>query len=719
MRSQVRPFSLRHKPEIASGRILVTITMLLRKRLHFALKNLDHQLHLQRDPNDNWVTNTSVFLESARELSVYHADEELDELLAGKDGSVAAVGRHLDAGDQNRILDFIEIFLQHHEQPATVIEQVNATMREEGCRWKLVDNLFVELLPVISEEIRQAIIDGVRALDVAWWGSLHETDFVARLVDVDTLPSQDSRYPNFRSDIIQHRQNNNDWPNDWILTDERVDLLRCDERRFIKFIECLLNPSIQPDAQAIVRLSDRISRSLLRCGYRLDKSDVRVGISQYTVRHGASDSVMGEGAFGQVRKTVLDGKSVAVKTLLHEWRRNSDAVQRFQYEISCLKRLRHLPGVIGLVAESVEGDTFCYAMECADGSLEEHLQRLPHLSDAQRFTLVDQVLAAVADIHEADVIHRDICPRNILVLGPVIKISDFGLALDRQNQHGLTRTSMRAGKEGYAAPELDDGFRNATHLSDIYALGKILQLIVTGLDPRAEPSGVFASVIRKATDFSQQRRYQSVRDMLVVVRNIVASTTAVRTMDTLAAYAIHLSTVDDFDPALFNRLITETHVSDVYHDFWDPLTTIMSGKRVKRYADWSLDGERILDYIRICAAQYENLPSVGWPYNMIGSMCDAAFYPVAASGHERALMLALDLVWPIGMTSDRWVVRDMIVQHLVRTSRSMSQAMVGHVITLIASHEVRTNIRAHDMEQFPQAISAAFKIKLNKNKEDA
>ena len=708
-----RPFSLRNKQEISTGRIAVEISELLRKRLVMALANLDHVIGIKRDPNDNWVTNTSVLVESARELAIVHADEELEAIIQDEpDSRTSQVRKYLKKVDGYMLMDYIEIFARLCERPESVVEQVNATMQEEGCRWKLFDGAFSESLPPIPTEIRQAILDAARSRVSSWSGNLSEDDFAARIVDVDSLPSSDARFKSFRDDIFQHRINNLDWPEDWIFTDSRVDLIGCDERRFIKFIELLLNPDIQSDHSVIDALSVPIARSLFRCGYRIDKSDVRVGISRYTVVHGTLDSHIGEGGFGSVRKTVIGKAKVAVKTLLQERRHEPDAVQRFKYEIECLKKLKHISGVIRLVAEAVGDDPFCYAMECADCSLEEYLLRLPSLSDEQRIELIDQILSAFVEIHASFVVHRDICPRNILAVGSELKVSDFGLALDRNNIQGLTHSSMRAGKYGYMAPELNDGFNKATELSDIFALGKVAQLVLTGKDPFAEPTGLFASVIRKATDHSSSRRFRDVGEMLAAMKCIRDSMRLKRTTSSLEDLAKQLTADQGFEPSFFHQLLMLTDPDDVYEEFWDPITTIMTGKRVSKYAAWAAEGGQILDYVKKCEEMYARLPGVGWPYRMIGSMCHSVIDPVKASNNERAMMLAFSLFWPIGIVSDQWSVRDILTTYLTNDPNSISDEFIGHVIGIVAGHGFNTKIQPATLQGMPAAIAQAIRNKM-------
>jgi hypothetical protein len=61
-----------------------------------------------------------------------------------------------------------------------------------------------------------------------WSGALPETDFLARLYDLNDRPSHDSRYTTAGQDIVQHRVMNEDWDDDWIFSDPRFGLVDSD-----------------------------------------------------------------------------------------------------------------------------------------------------------------------------------------------------------------------------------------------------------------------------------------------------------------------------------------------------------------------------------------------------------------------------------------------------------------------------------------------------------
>jgi AbiJ N-terminal domain 3 len=64
----------------------------------------------------------------------------------------------------------------------------------------------------ISRETRRNILDWLAVERTEWSGRLSEEAFLDRVVDLDTLPSTDSRFSSARGDIRQHRSDNDDSP---------------------------------------------------------------------------------------------------------------------------------------------------------------------------------------------------------------------------------------------------------------------------------------------------------------------------------------------------------------------------------------------------------------------------------------------------------------------------------------------------------------------------
>ncbi len=99
---------------------------------------------------------------------------------------------------------------------------------------------------LITQVTRRKIFDTITLSKVLWEGRLHEPDFLARIYDLDSMPSTDSRYKSAAGDIWQHRVNNpEDWPDDWIFTDSRFGLQHGDDELVLRFLAETLHPVVR------------------------------------------------------------------------------------------------------------------------------------------------------------------------------------------------------------------------------------------------------------------------------------------------------------------------------------------------------------------------------------------------------------------------------------------------------------------------------------------
>ncbi len=122
---------------------------------------------------------------------------------------------------------------------------------------------------MISESTRCNIIDGLRIADMNWFGHLKDIDFLQRIFDLRALPSNDERYDNAEDDIYQHRVANYDWPNEWLFSDERFDLLHISDEQFLKFLCELLHPIVRPDMAEVENLRVILNNLLRVDGWEL------------------------------------------------------------------------------------------------------------------------------------------------------------------------------------------------------------------------------------------------------------------------------------------------------------------------------------------------------------------------------------------------------------------------------------------------------------------
>jgi len=192
-------------------------------------------------------------------------------------------------------------------------------------------------------------------------------------------------------------------------------------------------------------------------------------------------SNLGSGGFGIVflAKDVWIDKKVAIKV---PHRQSGDFDDLLQ-EPRLLAALDH-QNIVGIVtAERVDG-TFFIVMEYVKGeSLEAVLDREKSLDVPRALNYAVQVLRGVEHAHEAQILHRDLRPANVLISeSGAVKVADFGTSRFLEKSHATTVI----GSPPYMAPEQFQG--RAVLASDIYSVGVILYQMLTGTLPYFSPN---------------------------------------------------------------------------------------------------------------------------------------------------------------------------------------------------------------------------------------
>jgi hypothetical protein len=194
--------------------------------------------------------------------------------------------------------------------------------------------------------------------------------------------------------------------------------------------------------------------------------------------------MIGAGGMGRVYKAYDEGldRFVAVKVLPAAAEAVDPAAsERFLREARAMAKLKHR-NLISIYGVGEEGGVRYFAMELvASGSLSDRVKAGP-VPLEEVWKIAAQVISALALVHRAGLVHRDIKPGNVLMdEGGRAVLTDFGLAKD-EAAPGVTAAGMVMGTPEYLSPEQCEG-RTATSQSDIYAVGVMLFQMLTGRLP--------------------------------------------------------------------------------------------------------------------------------------------------------------------------------------------------------------------------------------------
>ncbi len=186
------------------------------------------------------------------------------------------------------------------------VTKLAEAMRADG--FKFEDDKFMPTSPsarrvmasdrtdeTISEVTRRNLFDEFRISGVAWTGKRPEREFLSRLVDLDALPSKDPRYSTFAEDIGQHCERNSDWPDDWVYTDTRLDLLNVPDKAFLEFLTAMVHPLVRDTTEApdLVKV---VNRHLRPDGWQLALGKKISGQNTYVAMRSQGTEVSVEAA---------------------------------------------------------------------------------------------------------------------------------------------------------------------------------------------------------------------------------------------------------------------------------------------------------------------------------------------------------------------------------------------------------------------------------------
>ena len=137
----------------------------------------------------------------------------------------------------------------------------------------------------ISELTRRDIFDAMKIENVIWHGRLEETEFLSRLYDLSALPSYDGRFKDAAGDIWQHRVNNNDWEDDWVFSDTRLNLHRGDDETLLTFLCETIHPVVRQDPIEAERLCQLYNQYLRNDGFQIVEKTRMSGKPVFIGRH--------------------------------------------------------------------------------------------------------------------------------------------------------------------------------------------------------------------------------------------------------------------------------------------------------------------------------------------------------------------------------------------------------------------------------------------------
>ena len=216
---------------------------------------------------------------------------------------------------------------------------------------------------------------------------------------------------------------------------------------------------------------------------------------------------IGHGGMAEVYEghDIINKKMVAIKLIREDVMNNPINLARFQNEASIAASLNHenivqvynhgtINGIPYIANEYIKGQT-----------LKEVLDFRSSLPMGEAIDIMLQLAAALNYAHKHGIVHRDVKPDNIYLMGDgTIKLGDFGIA--QSNAKFSNENNEIVGSVYYLAPEITTG-KAATPQSDIYAAGVTFFELITGHAPFIKENPLDIAIAHVKEKFPSPKKY--------------------------------------------------------------------------------------------------------------------------------------------------------------------------------------------------------------------
>ena len=250
-------------------------------------------------------------------------------------------------------------------------------------------------------------------------------------------------------------------------------------------------------------------------------------LTPYTVLNGRYlvGKVLGKGGFGitYIAMDMMLERVVAIKEFFvqgYMYRDNSTSTsisvstsagdsqeqyyrlnrEKFEREAKIIAHLDDLTGIVKVYDFFYENDTVYMVLEYLDGiNLKEYVKAQGGKLNVNEVTSkLNSVMSSLQNLHEHGILHRDISPDNIMVLGDgSLKLLDFGGAKIQANT-GLS--NMVIAKKGYTPIEQYHTDGNQGVWTDVYAMAATIYFCITGQVPEESIQRVEKDTLKKPSE---------------------------------------------------------------------------------------------------------------------------------------------------------------------------------------------------------------------------
>ncbi|MDY0813578.1 serine/threonine-protein kinase [Kitasatospora purpeofusca] len=192
---------------------------------------------------------------------------------------------------------------------------------------------------------------------------------------------------------------------------------------------------------------------------------------------------LGRGGMGRVLLGAgPDGRLVAVKQVHERFAADAAFRARFRREVAASRRVSGAYTAAVMDADVEAVTPWLASVFVVGPSLADAVDSGGPLPSDAVHGLAVGLATALAEIHRAGLIHRDLKPGNVLLAEDGVRVIDFGIARAVEEDAELTHTGGVIGSPAFMSPEQAEG-RALTPASDVFSLASLLALALSGRSP--------------------------------------------------------------------------------------------------------------------------------------------------------------------------------------------------------------------------------------------
>lgn len=217
---------------------------------------------------------------------------------------------------------------------------------------------------------------------------------------------------------------------------------------------------------------------------------------------------IGHGGMAEVYEgtDIITKRVVAIKLIREDVMKDPVNLRRFQNEASIAASLNHSNIVKVYNHGTIDGVPYIANEYIKGQNLKEVLDFRSALPLEEAIDYMIQLAAALSYAHTHGIVHRDVKPDNLYVMGDgTIKLGDFGIAQNEINEINSINSEI-VGSVHYLAPEITLG-KPATGRSDIYSAGVTFFELITGHVPFNKQKAIDIAVAHVKEKFPSIKKY--------------------------------------------------------------------------------------------------------------------------------------------------------------------------------------------------------------------